>query len=128
VTSPSPGASGSSAWRPAGEPDASAPDRDLFDAVLRETESALGTVGPDSAGFLADLREVARSHHGRSFEAETIGPAMVRVLLDRQVSRAVASSRMWRQVCDRVAETLCSDPASRERLERLWGRLQAELR
>lgn len=128
MTSPSPGAGGPSAGRPAREPETSAPDRDLFDAVLRETESALCSVGPDSAGFLAELRDLARSNRNASFEAETVGPAMVRALLDRQVSRAVASSRMWRQVCDRVAETLCGDPASRERLERLWGRLQAEMR
>lgn len=98
-------------------------DRALFDAVLRETETAfVAPTGNDSAS-LADLRHVARAHPGEPFEP-AIGAEMVRVLLDGQVSRMVSASRLWGQVCQRVADSLCEDPAGRERLERLWNHLQ----
>jgi hypothetical protein len=110
-----------SAYRPA-EPEDS--DRALFDAVLRETEAAFRVGDPADAELLADLRQVARAFPGRTYAPEPIGVEMVRVILDRQVSRTVASSRIWRGVCDAVAETLSSDPAARERLERLWTQIQ----
>jgi hypothetical protein len=103
-------------------------DRGLFDAVLRETESALGNVDSDAGGILAELRDVARVYAGQPFDPESIGVALIRVVLDRQVSRAVADSRVWRQARTRVAETLCADPVARARLERLWERLQADVR
>lgn len=98
-------------------------DRALFDAVLRETESAFVGLDPDGSAVIADLRQVARAHPGQHFDA-SIGAEMVRVLLDAQVSRMVAASRMWGHVCGRVAGSLCEDPVARERLERLWNHLQ----
>ncbi|MBA3315797.1 MAG: hypothetical protein H0T47_21230, partial [Planctomycetaceae bacterium] len=94
-------------------------DRALFDAVLRETETAFIAPDPDGSAIIADLRHVARAHPAEPFDA-AIGTEMVRVLLDGQVSRMVSASRLWGQVCNRVAATLCEDPAGRERLERLW--------
>jgi len=95
----------------------------LFDAVLRETESAFVGLDPDGSAVIADLRHVARDHPGEAFDA-SIGTEMVRVLLDEQVSRMVSASRMWGLVCNRVAASLCEDPVARERLERLWNHLQ----
>jgi hypothetical protein len=100
-------------------------DRALFDAVLRETETAFIAPDPDGSALIADLRQVARTRTGEPFDV-AIGADMVRVLLDRQVSRMVSSSRLWRQVCQRVASTLCEDPVGRERLERLWRHLQGK--
>jgi hypothetical protein len=98
-------------------------DRALFDAVLRETESAFVGLDPDGSAVIADLRQVARAHPNQPFDA-AIGAEMVGVLLDAQVSRMVAASRMWGHVCRRVAGSLCEDPVARERLERLWNYLQ----
>ena len=98
-------------------------DRALFDAVLRETESAFVGLDPDGSAVIADLRQVALAHPNRLFDA-SVGAEMVRVLLDAQVSRMVAASRMWGHLCNRVAGSLCEDPVARERLERLWNHLQ----
>jgi len=98
-------------------------DGALFDAVLRETESAFVGLDPDGSAVIADLRHVARANSDKPFDA-AIGTEMVRVLLDGQVSRIVSASRMWGLVCGRVAASLCEDPVARERLERLWNHLQ----
>lgn len=100
-------------------------DRALFDAVLRETETAFIAPDPDGSAIIADLRHVARARPSEPFDA-AIGAEMVRVLLDGQVSRMVSASRLWGQVCQRVAGSLCEDPAGRERLERLWKHLQGD--
>lgn len=102
---------------------AGAGDRALFDAVLRETESAFVGLDPDGSAVIADLRQVARAHPDQAFDS-SIGAEMVRVLLDAQVSRMVAASRMWGYVCNRVAGSLCEDPVARERLERLWNHVK----
>ena len=102
-------------------------DRALFDAVLHETENAFVAADPEGMAILADLRQVARTYAGQPFELDTVGIDLVRALLDRQVSRTVAASRIWQQACRRIAQTLCDDPAARERLDRLWNHLQGSL-
>lgn len=101
----------------------SAEDRALFDAVLRETESAFVGLDPDGTAVIADLRQVARAHPDEAFDSSIAGE-MVRVLLDGQVSRMVSASRIWGHVCQRVAGSLCEDPVARKRLERLWNHVQ----
>ena len=102
-------------------------DRALFDAVLHETEAALGGDDAHVSSVVRQLRRLAGEYPGEPLLLRPVTVALTRELLAPQVSRTVAASRLWSQVCDRVAQSLFDDPVARERLERLWGRLQADL-
>ncbi len=101
-------------------------DRALFDAVLNETETALGGDAARLSGFLRQLQGLAAEHAGQPLSLRPVTVGLVGALLAPQVSGAIAASRLWSQVCDRVAQSLFDDPVARERLDRLWARLQAD--
>lgn len=93
----------------------------LMNEVLQETLAAVDGV-PSGAEACEALRGVARDYAGRSLDLDPVVLGLVRAVLTPRF--AGLEPPHWAAMTMRVAETLWEDPASRERLDAIWHRLQ----
>lgn len=126
---PEEGALDSSTGKPAGRgpaPDEPVPDPALLESVLRETlETPVGDSSDDplADGDMEALKEVARRHRGRPFSLEPVAVDLVEAMLHQQFPVRPESVDKWRAIAAQVAQTLCDDPHSYDRLRNLWKHL-----
>jgi hypothetical protein len=95
--------------------------RDLLETML----SGLGEQGevPEKLDSYEELLAVARRRRGESFACDPIGVELVQTVLKRPFRTMIASEEQWRTMTGQIAQTLCEDPQSHDRLSTLWRRL-----
>lgn len=107
----------------AGEP---VPDPAVLESVLRETlETSVGDSSeePLTDGEMEALKDVARRYPGQLFSLEPVAIDLVEAMLHQQFPVRPESAEKWRAIATQVAQTLCEDRNSYERLRNLWKRL-----
>jgi hypothetical protein len=67
--------------------------------------------------------DVARRRQGEPFACDPVGIEMVASVLRVPFRGLMASDEQWQTMTVQVAQTLCDDPASYDRLKLLWNRL-----
>ncbi len=95
----------------------------LLEAVLRRTvlsDSQSADLAPEDTALLAD---VVRRWKGTSFAVQPIAHQLVQAVLDRPFRSLAGSPAAFERMSLRIAETLCEDPVSHDRLRNLWVRL-----
>jgi hypothetical protein len=97
-----------------------APDLGILKQLLDETLSS--TAAAADPKDLAALRAVAQAFPGLPFGL-AIAVELILAALRGQFSQRDISDATLRTMATQIAATLCNDPASRARLETLWGRL-----
>ncbi|HWA97557.1 MAG TPA: hypothetical protein VG713_03670 [Pirellulales bacterium] len=116
----SPFPSGDAAPRP--EPSShepAEPNPEALERILDQTlRSAQDPAGPDDPTM---FDEVARAHAGEPFTVEPIAVDLVRAALRSQMNAGWSPALEGASKC--IAVSLCDDPTSRQRLERLWSTL-----
>jgi hypothetical protein len=111
--------------------DASAPaepaaDPALMERVLRETLAATDSGQPYDRRELAALRGVFRRHSAEPFGPRPVAAEMVEAILRVRLGGRFRASGTGSAMAAQIAETLCDDPVSGERLKALWVRLGGE--
>ncbi len=127
-SSPSDAHDPSGRWQPLGgqnvPPSSPAPDPDLLETVLRETEELLdGDQAPDGREKDA-LRDVARRHGGDPLCLDPVTVELVQAVVGSRFRSRPDSVDFWREMVLQVARSLFDDPVSHERLRALWARLR----
>jgi hypothetical protein len=103
-----------------------AAERGLLDSVLQWTEATLAADDPLEAADVEGLREVARRHRGEPVSLKPAAVELVEAMLQTQFRVHAEWLPVWRNASEWIAESLWEDPASRSRLEGLWGRLTGD--
>ena len=94
-----------------------------LDQVLEQTLKSLAAGWTSDPGDLVEFAEVARAHAGEPFGQEPVAVELVLAALGAAGSASGLPPATLTAAARSVAATLCDDPPSRERLERLWRRL-----
>ena len=97
-----------------------------LDDLVRETIDAHGDQASISPEVWDALLAVARRHPSQTAADITIANELVCAVLERRLERIRDDAGALDLCARRVAGTLWEDAPSRERLERLWNRLQGE--
>ncbi|HEX4128851.1 MAG TPA: hypothetical protein VHZ24_02325 [Pirellulales bacterium] len=96
-----------------------------LEQILDQTLKAAANRPDSAADALSDFAEVARTHRGKAFKVDPVVVELVRAVLESQVGSRLTPA-MLDNLSQCIAVTLCDDPNSRERLERLWARLSGQ--
>ena len=107
-------------------PEESAKIGPSLDDLVRETIDAHGDEASISPDVWNALLAVARRHPSQAAADVAIANELVCAVLDHRLERIRDDAGALALCARRVAETLWEDAPSRERLERLWNRLQRE--
>ena len=99
------------------------PSRDLLESVLNETLTGRSVGDSMSRTTLAALQEVAKRHRGQPLILEPVAVELVRALLRLKFPKQPVTSREWKFMSNRIAQTMLDDPVARERLRVFWSRL-----
>ena len=99
------------------------PSRDLLESVLNETLTGRSVRDSMSRTTLAALQEVAKRHRGQPLILEPVAVELVRALLRLKFPKQPVTSREWKFMSNRIAQTMLDDPVARERLRVFWSRL-----
>jgi hypothetical protein len=102
-------------------------DDGAFGRVLREMASHLGAADSVAPEELQRLIGIARRRAGQTVDADVASVELVAEILSHRLGHVVSGESVWRALTEAVAGTLQDDPPSRERLARLWSRLQEHL-
>ncbi|MEX2138939.1 MAG: hypothetical protein WD894_06730 [Pirellulales bacterium] len=95
----------------------------LLDAVLQQTLLTEKAEAQERLESLDELLELARRRRGEAFLLDPIAVELVQTVLGMPFRALVASDDQWLSMTRQVAETLCDDPTSYDRLNSLWRRL-----
>jgi hypothetical protein len=107
-------------------PDESTKTGPSLDDLVRETIDAHGDQSSISPDVWNSLIAVARRHPAQAQADLAIVGELVSAVLNIRIERIRDDAGALAHCARRVAETLWEDGPSRERLERLWSRLQGE--
>jgi hypothetical protein len=97
--------------------------QELLDRVLQQTLLTDKSESPQRLESLDELLALARRRRGEAFQLDPIGLELVQTVLGTAFQALVDSDDQWRAMTRQVAETLCEDPESYDRLSSLWRRL-----
>jgi hypothetical protein len=97
--------------------------RALLDLVLHQTLLAEGGQIEDKSETLDALVEVARRRSGEPFALDPVAIELVQTALKNPFRRLITNNEEWQAMTRQVAQTLCDDPASYDRLSSMWRRL-----
>ena len=97
--------------------------RALLDLVLQQTLLAEQSEAQERLESLDELLDLARRRRGELFQPDPIGIELIQTVLGTPFRALVASEDQWLTMTREVAQTLCDDPASFDRLNSLWRRL-----
>jgi hypothetical protein len=97
--------------------------RALLDLVLQQTLLTEKVEAQERLESLDELLELARRRRGEAFLMDPIAIELVQTVLGTPFRALVASENQWLAMTRQVAQTLCDDPASYDRLSGLWRRL-----
>jgi hypothetical protein len=97
--------------------------QELLDRVLQQTLLTDKSESQHRLESLGELLDLARRRRGEAFQLDPIGIELVQTVLGTPFRALVDSEEQWHAMTRQVAETLCEDPASYDRLSSLWRRL-----
>jgi hypothetical protein len=114
-------------WRPVASEDVQelpvTVDSGLLEKVLRETEESLEGDQALTDGERAALHEVARRHRGQPLCLDPVTVELVQAVVGGRFGSRPDSAGFWREIVERVAQSIFDAPASHDRLSALWARL-----
>ena len=92
--------------------------------IVRQTIELAGSASPPDNRYVDALAAVARRHRNDNQSVDQVAPELVTAALevyfgDRQVADVPQLARS-------VAESICENPVSNERLSALWARLKVQ--
>jgi hypothetical protein len=102
---------------------AGANDPSLLDVVMQQTLFAESAQEQERLESLEELLQVARRRRGEPFALDPVCIELVQTVLGAPIRALVISEEQWHVMTRQVAQTLCDDPASYDRLSTLWRRL-----
>ena len=97
--------------------------QELLDRVLQQTLLTENSESQPRLESLDELLDLARRRRGEAFKLEPVGVELVQTVLGTAFRALVDSEDQWQAMTRQVAETLCEDPVSYDRLSSLWRRL-----
>jgi len=102
----------------------SSPDllREVLEATLSRGAREM-SAGEMSAEECQQLQAVARLHQSSQLDMSEVAELLVTALLATRFP-PLASPEASRQMCQRIAASLCGDPTSMQRLKVFWNQLR----
>jgi hypothetical protein len=109
------------------EPPSAPPiEASVWENVLRQTAGGDDRDTPLTLVEREALREVASRYRGQPLTLQPIAVALVQAVVVPQLPTDPTAAKFWQDAIVQIAQTQMDDPASYDRLSRLWSQLQGE--
>ena len=109
------------------EPPSAPPiDASVWENVLRRTAADDDRDAPLTLVEREALRGVASRYQGQPLTLQPIAVALVQAVVLPRLPTDPTAAKFWQDAIVQIAQTQLDDPASHDRLSRLWSQLQGE--